>query len=78
MSSHRGTPYAKLLPRKGKGKGKGKDQGAGSQPHKDEEGYYWLEGVRLPWWWPMDPRTRLPIHKLFRAMSKSRSKPNDK
>ena len=75
MSSQPGTPYAQLVPNakakgKGKRKGKGKLQGAGSQPLQDAEGFYWLEGVKLPWFWPMDPRTGLPIHKLFRAMSK--------
>ena len=72
MSSHPGTPYAQLVPNakaKGKGKGKGKLQSAGSQPYRDAEGAYWLEGVRLPRWWPEDNRG-LPIHKLFRAMSK--------
>ena len=73
MSSQPGTPYAQLVPNakaKGKGNGKGKLQSAGSQPYRDAEGFYWLEGVKLPWFWPMDPRTGLPIHKLFRAMSK--------
>ena len=74
MSSHPGTPYfAYLDPNakaKGKGNGKGKLQSAGSQLYRDAEGFYWLEGARLPWWWPLDPRTGLPLHKLFRAMSK--------
>ena len=45
-------------------------RGGGSQPTRDAEGAYYLEGVKLPWWWPFDPVTRQPIHKLFRAMSK--------
>ena len=45
-------------------------RGSGSQPTRDAEGAYYLEGVKLPWWWPFDPVTRQPIHKLFRAMSK--------
>ena len=72
MRSYSGTPYAQLVPNawaKAEGKGKGKLQGAGSQPYRDADGVYWLEGVRIPRWWPKDNRG-LPIHKLFRAMSK--------
>ena len=42
----------------------------GSQPERDADGFFYIEGVLLPWWWPFDPITRQPIHKLFRAMSK--------
>ena len=63
--------YATLRPNaKAKAKGaKRKGHSAGSQPYRDAEGVFWLEGVPLPPWWPKDNRG-LPIHKLFRAMSK--------
>ena len=63
-------PYATLLPNaKAKAKGaKGKGHSAGSQPYRDAEGVFWLEGVPLPPWWPKDNRGH-PIHKLYRAMN---------
>ena len=65
-------PYATLLPNeKAKAKGaKGKGHSAGSQPYRDAEGVFWLEGVPLPPWWPKDNRGH-PIHKLYRAMNKN-------
>ena len=71
MASQPGIPYAQLVPSvKAKGKDQGKLQSAGSQPYRDAEGAYWLEGERLPRWWPKDHRTGLPMHKLYRSLSK--------
>ena len=37
----------------------------------ENDGKNWyLEGERLPGWWPKDPETGEPLHKLYRAMSK--------
>ena len=70
----RGSDRRSVTPHKGyTAKGGGGDvekRGGGSQPKRDAEGNIYLEGQKLPWWWPFDPITRQPIHKLFRAMSK--------
>ena len=66
-------PGIQLLPSakaKAKGKGQGNLESTGSQPYRVAAGAWELEGVPLPRWWPKDHRTGLPIHKLFRALSK--------